>query len=194
MLRKLAFVALALGVLGLIGACGDDSKPTKQDKSSTASDGSVTIPDQETNPQVDQSTTPQPDGSGGGVCPSPWQAKANSGKICTQAGDCTSDETCVAFKAGATSGMCIGRCCPNTANPSDTINLCPVADSTKQFSGCFIQTADPQTSKPNGYACAWICSVTQSGQTKTYDCPNATDYSCEALNPSEPDVKYCIPK
>jgi hypothetical protein len=102
----------------------------------------------------------------------------NSGAICFQGTGCAHNgEACMLMESGANKGMCLGKC--NTAQAD-----CPVADQATQLSKCILQDHNKQL------FCAWFCEV----QGKQYKCPNSTDYKCSALSPTQPDIKYCVPK
>lgn len=130
---------------------------------------------------------------GGAVCSPPFAAKTNAGKTCKAQSECGSDEACLPMKAGSTTGMCLGKCCRNEKNVQDPVNTCPVANAGKQLSVCAIGVQGP--AGPASYmACGFVCSVTQGGQTTTYDCPDSTSFTCEVLDPKQPDIKFCMPK
>ncbi len=104
-------------------------------------------------------------------------AGANSGALCSPAAPAcpNAGEACVYYTAGATKGLCVLMgCTPNA--------LCPVANPATQLSACF-------GSSGAQHFCAWLCE--HGG--KSYACPSPTGFACVALNPAQPDVKYCVP-
>lgn len=195
MFRTIGLMLATIGVLALALGCSDDD--TKKDKGGITLDkGGLTLdqgagPEASVGPEAstpDQKVTTPDTGT-------PTKAKNNSGAICTASKACpnASDEVCVSFTSGATKGMCLGKCTPDTKNPKNPINICPVKDSTTMMSVCALGYKD-STSGKQGYMCGFYCSVTQSGTTKTYKCPNATDYDCKAIDSKNPGVKVCVPK
>ncbi len=198
MLKKMFLGALALGALALV-ACGSSDNGNKDKGVGPAPDGikkqdkGILLPDKGTT-KLDHGSVVQPDKGGSAVCPAPSAAKTNSGKICNATTACPAGEECVALSASATNGMCVGKCCPDQSNPSNPVNTCPVADTTKQLSQCILGAQDA-SGNLTGYVCAWLCSVPGSGGTpQTYSCPDATSFDCTAVDPKQPDVKICVPK
>jgi hypothetical protein len=177
---------MTLGLLAMLGmavACGDDT--TNKDTGTGQDTG--TTPDQGVTP--DMTPTPdlmQPDQA------VPTKATANSGAICSQSAPCKTGEVCVAFKSGATKGMCLGKCVPDTTNPSSPINICPVKDTATQLSLCV--GGHRSSTGVTGYNCLWFCEDATGSTTKTYKCPDETNYNCETVGTSQPKIKYCVPK
>ena len=203
MMRRMLWVMGAIAALAVAGSCGSDTKPApkqdvgtkreatvgQKDTGGTQSDKGLVLPDQ-SGPKQDKGTTPTTDGASTLGC-TPFLAKANTGKICTKDTDCSADEACIENDAG-TSAACVGKCCADEKKPADDpANLCLVPDAAKQKSFCFWALKD-NTGKQLPYmACAFICSLTISGKTTTYTCPNATD---NCVKSQDPDISYCDPK
>jgi hypothetical protein len=168
-MRTAAILLALIGALALVVGCGDDTEKPKVNLDTGVNQEIGVQPD--TAPVKLDGQGPTPDTGSTGPA-------FSSGAICSQAKPCTdTTETCLLFTAKATEGLCHGKC--NTSGVD-----CKVPDSTKQLSKCAVQDSKKQ------WYCSWLCDV----QGKIYECPNATDYKCEALNPQQPDVKYCVPK
>jgi hypothetical protein len=89
--------------------------------------------------------------------------------------------------------MCIGRCCPNTADPNDPNAFCPVASTSTQVAICAYELRDNAGNLAPYNGCAWLCSATQSGKITTFSCPNSTDFNC-VPDSTDPSWSFCEPK
>jgi hypothetical protein len=190
MTRTMVWMMATLGMIALAVACGDSNKQKDvgagthdASKDRTATDLFVVLPDTG-GQKLDKGNQVKPDAAGS--C-TKYVAKANTGKTCEDDTGCSADEMCLANDAG-TSGSCVGKCCADlNAAYEDPANLCPVPDAAKQKSFCYWSVEGV-----TDMACAFICSYTVSGTTKTYTCPNATDTCVKSAD--DPDVSYCDPK
>jgi hypothetical protein len=102
---------------------------------------------------------------------------SNSGQLCS--GSCPSPgEECLALSSTSSIGMCLGKC-------SQPGSPCPVANSATQLSVCAIE--DPTLSQ---FYCIYFCDV----QGQTFACPDPAQNGCEAVDPTQPTIKVCVPK
>jgi len=224
MFRKMSSCLVLVALLGLVVACGDDgtvannnninnnnnntntnnnntntnnnNTNTNNNNTNTNNNNNTNTNNNNTNTNNNNNSTMKDGGMSDGSVATPTKAKSNSGALCggSSKTQCkSSDEVCLSFSKTASHGMCLGKCVPNKSNPKDPANFCPVKDTANQMALCSAGYKNPTTGAVH-YACLFYCSVTRSGTTKTYKCPNSTDYDCKALNSNTPNVKMCVPK